>query len=944
MIKQRKRNKRAVFFSLDALIALVVIILSITVIYPIIKYSQKESYIPEDVISSLSTLKIKEYRLSSPLVQSLIDDGNITNLNKSVLEQIGEFYVSTDPAIKIHANELAEEVLLTISTSENIGLWYEDDLLASRNKTSFEDAKNVNVERQTISGIKEGSATTGFSARAFLKNNVQTKYYYYGGYVGEGNISLNIEYSGTLRNITLEIAANKDFFIYVNGAKLPGVFQPAASDFIPYTFPLEAYIGGYFSAGVNTVKLVAADGVSNLHVSGGYLKLTYEDGVQYEQPIKYYFPGVEGLINIYDGFYVPGQMNNLKVYLHFKSNYTSLFTIGNESIYQYQTAPSLSDQEQTLYPVVNYNALSKKTVPIRFRLANVSYIAVTTIPVDVFSVNDISGSMCTCNNTGNCCNYRTCNTEPLCENSCGGNFQLCSSTGDCCDHYNCNNQVRCQSCGGTWSGGNCNNPYPCTYNQSICENSNKCNGDWQRCDDPFQCNVNDQQSCENPMCGGVCIGGIHESKNATNAFIDLILNTTNNKVGLAAYSTSALSSNSHGLSNNSVSLKNEVASWNAVGGTCICCGINRATNSLLNDPDWGPDKFNSIVVMSDGAATLYCSSFNDYDGSGTGGSSDLIDRSWAINASCHAWQNHGIRVYAIGFGPSADTATLQAIANCGNGSYYNASIEDIINVYNQVAQDIIEAAYVEQTVQYDPGYGDTILYPDSYIEFNYTKEPPPYGLTITEQEDFSDTYSGTFSLPSNSTIVETRVISYSGPRWTKDVIINNTVVYNLSKYGDDYVKLGDPYAINIPNSAVASTNTVTLTTGVSPQNTSEGSSANKIIYIVLKEMVSYSAISEYSVGCNWTVQFEDGTYLTLQIPSEATDDCHYMQVGGSPSYQYSTQDALQLAIFNLFRKLDLDNNGKLDVKFTEQNLEINSFEVTGIPFTWETVVQVRKWW
>ena len=68
--------------------------------------------------------------------------------------------------------------------------------------------------------------------------------------------------------------------------------------------------------------------------------------------------------------------------------------------------------------------------------------------------------------------------------------------------------------------------------------------------------------------------------------------------------------NFYPLSNNIVSLKNEVDSWNAGGGTCICCGINKAVYGLsVNSTS---DKFRSIVIMSDGQPTYYCNSFNDF--------------------------------------------------------------------------------------------------------------------------------------------------------------------------------------------------------------------------------------------------------------------------------------------------------------------------------------------
>ena len=1727
MIKQKRgRNKKAIFFSLDALIALIIILLSITVIYPIIRYSQKESYIPEDIISSLSALKIGD--MNSDYVNGpggLRDQGNITDLNKSVLEQIGEFYISTNPTIKSLANELAKEVLLTINTSENIGIWYDDDLLASSNTTSFEGAKNVNVERQIISGIKEGNATTGYSARAFLTNSVQTKYYYFGGYVGEGNISLNVEYNGSLEKVELEITANKDFRICINDHECEGSFQPANSDFEPKYF--NPSYTSYFKPGPNTFKIVPVDGRSNnLHVAGGYLKLTYKDGVQYEQPIKYYFPGIEGLINIYDGFYVPGELNNLSVYLHYKSNYTTFLTIGNETVFNessdVETSKTISDSE--LRSKINYNSLVNKTIPLRIGIENFSYTGLA-VDIDSVLVTDVSGSMEWCGSSsetssgnsiweedgkvfcgerrylttqcspqkiysaenaekafvsamlvnngprigiveysegnsvkkvdtdltaklyiganpdcyekdwhessyddsswgdyfpflypsniddcdycrgffrkkfyvnsisnikyiklnlygddGNVCfingkevgnstssgsntydipfsiinegeNFLACSVQdrtgsyrfraelytdkgylipepspaityaqdssmvlhynfndyhaPAKDSSSFGNngivtgatwfsdgsmsfdgndyiripnsnslqlntdltiefwlnpngylgydrqnpidksysgefaltlesssnkgamsfyqgksssylswgafdtgtikdnewqhivitrdastrtlksyyngvlnktttysnsydprqtnsdvyigdgyvngfrgrideaalYNRVLSNSEIQQHYNNYESIRWKKksvyqCGdssdpkyirarknvetefvllatiknsGTaittpfsvkfyknsvspgneigsstinqldawglesvkinwiatlslntriyvvadnqnvivesnegnnqanlmiyvydfvgkdlditsfsyspticswqsrdytltatvkniggvdvtekfnltffrdfispsnrigsveinglasddsitksiiWNayltsntniiayadyenyvseGSETNNDYPISIsktlsdlkasdlslNESLCspgfakrnvtfsiynyycpftnytratvsttpfdysnsqliapsgvgyiykyfdvpltipligipislysyvdmynnvseanEGNNQLSKSYNVGPDiyfydsdisiipnPVQKNVptdiNLSIKIKNTQCSPVTFKFAYyrDSVNPINliysetitltdtnartvnttwkdaslsydttiyAVIDynyqvVEYNELNNiKTGLISvqsiggtgfsiqnveqlsvfpfyeknfefgplflkflgltnscagtnyllFSPDSNIARNKGLTNNKNELNSFIDKTETWWNTCICCGINKAAKILSSSGS--TNKF--IIVMSDGEANVKCSE------QGTGNA-----KQDSIQAACDAYNNYKIKVFSVCFGGDCDETTMKLIAKCGNSSYYYSDVNDLVSIYQNIVKELIKISYFEQTANVT-GNVSTILYPDSYIEFNYNREKTPYGIVITEEKKFSDNYNGSFDLPLDSGILETRVTSYSGPRWTKEVSINYTVVYNLSKYGNDYTKLGDPYAINIPNYAVGNNNKVRLTTGISPTNTSAGSSFNKIIYTILKNMISYSAISQYSRGCNWTVQFEDNTNLTIEVPAGATDTCYYKQVGGVAAESHSSQDTLQIAVYNLFKKLDLDNNGKLDVKFTEQNLQVSSSEVIGIPFPYETVVQVRKWW
>ena len=74
---------------------------------------------------------------------------------------------------------------------------------------------------------------------------------------------------------------------------------------------------------------------------------------------------------------------------------------------------------------------------------------------------------------------------------------------------------------------------------------------------------------------------ICDAKSANFLLVDYILNTTGNRVGLVGYDTIANPQDFHPLSNNSVSLKSIVSSWDANGYTCICCGMESALDGFL---------------------------------------------------------------------------------------------------------------------------------------------------------------------------------------------------------------------------------------------------------------------------------------------------------------------------------------------------------------------------
>ncbi len=314
-------------------------------------------------------------------------------------------------------------------------------------------------------------------------------------------------------------------------------------------------------------------------------------------------------------------------------------------------------------------------------------------------------------------------------------------------------------------------------------------------------------------------------------------------------------------------------------------------------------------------------------------------------SSCRVYKEQNATVYSIGFGPVATCSfaakTLLSVAQCGNGSYYASdNATQLQQIYQNISQSILQLSYAQQTAQVT-GNASGVLYSDSYIDINYTRPSVPFGLILSLERQFSNSTSGNFSLYPNSTLLETKVTSYSGSRWTEKVKINNNLAYDINYYGTNYVLLGDPYSISIPNYLVQSNNNVSLTTAVSATNVSSGSQYNKIIYTITKNFSSFSQIVAAAQGCNWQIGFEDGANLTTTIPStySGSNSCTYQ----GQAQNYDSNDAFQIAVFNLLQQLDLDSNGLIDIKFTQQALQIDLSQITGIPFTWYTEVQVRSW-
>ena len=181
------------------------------------------------------------------------------------------------------------------------------------------------------------------------------------------------------------------------------------------------------------------------------------------------------------------------------------------------------------------------------------------------------------------------------------------------------------------------------------------------------------------QCGGTLFDGLNSSQNANKQLIDILFQNPidDNMVGLSAYNTTIVSAFSSVLTNDNSSLKTKVDLWQARGGTCICCGINDAKNKLLDSSE---DRPKTIIVMSDGEATIRCNS----------GQGDA--KQDAINSACNASSEiSNLIIYSIGLGGSVDQITMESLAQCGNGKYFSASeVEDLISIYETLAEQIIQ--------------------------------------------------------------------------------------------------------------------------------------------------------------------------------------------------------------------------------------------------------------
>ena len=335
------KNKQGFFFSLDALVSMIIIILTLVVAFPIIKYSTYDTAMQGDVMNVLSTLQIGE--INNTYVQGLISVGKITDLNKSVLEQIGDFYTS-DPT---SAKNLADSVLSGINTRENVGIWFCDEsnnnceMISSFNTTPYETSKSVEVDKQEISGIQKGKTAVGFMAKAWLKkiNSKETSIVLRGdvmcggwssGWCGfdPANATYLLDIPADAVNITGEwyhepVIFGENIQMFVNGNK---VFDSVTGQFN------KVNITGNLTIGTNKLFIIGSRGVED---GASHIDVKYKTSEMQTFSQKSIFPlfKLSGLTVLHEekSIYIPSTIYNMNVVIN-TTNQTKLSILRGNTI------------------------------------------------------------------------------------------------------------------------------------------------------------------------------------------------------------------------------------------------------------------------------------------------------------------------------------------------------------------------------------------------------------------------------------------------------------------------------------------------------------------------------------------------------------------------------------------------------------------------------------
>lgn len=885
-------SKKGIYYSLDAILAGIFLIGAIYLMTSIpLQESnfQQRAYLSQDLLNSLSELKLSE--INSIEIQQSILNGTL-QANKSVIEQAGEYWATydIDSARELINYSFNENLLQDKLVNITIGT---DQIFSSGQV--LRDDSDSGVSKRMIAGISKGLPITGTSASAYLKKIRSKKtnaYAYFGGFIGQGNVSVNLYLAADFdssRHIASELKAQipGSFKLYINSIQCGGTYT-GNNDLSIWNI---ADCNSSLKNGQNQLKLEFLSDLNLSYISGGYIKVIYTTDTLKETNIinqtRYEFPEIEGLINIYDSLAAQGIINSWTLNLSFYNEYDTFLTLGNETIF-YATG---SNQTQNI--IVNSPSLliPPTQIPLRLAVSNLSNVTVITegVPSDSILVTDVSGSM------GDCGQYISINNT-----YCGYEYRFW----------------------GFWIYRECIYPGSCI--------SNECGGSTTTRNHVI---FNETSTTCNATLLDI-------AKEADHLFVNTILSQSlQHKIGLSAFSTSA--NDIYNLSSISSALNTEINTYNDGGGTCTCCGVNRARTMINTSSN---KKF--IIVLSDGAPSYYCNSFTDFNGSGTrgdssGSSSSAADVEWAINSSRYAC-NQNISVFTIGFGSALSAAEHDVLRQmaCNDSLYFNSSnTDDLLNIYENISQQILLLAnFSSQTLNVEGNYSPSKIFNNSYIDIHFTpylSESYQGMISLNFESNLADSCNSSVYIPEDVIIWNAFVTSFSDMHWTKKLIVNGEIVYNIDDYGQEYITLGDPFQIQVPATHLitGAYNNISLEIGDSPTNTSNCSRNNSLIYSALINSSTRRTDSlEYAEGCNWTIESRNGAINHVKIPEtySGNNSCKY-----TPSnVSYNENDAYDSAMYKLLNQLDPEKQGSIIVDLQASDLEITLTTIGSIPYLW----------
>lgn len=555
-MKSRKRTGKGLMFTSDAVFAFLILATALPLI---LAYTSTQSELStetigiqaESAINSMANLRVSNV-IREPVIYDLYKQNKITasDFNKTVLDMVVGMWASNSSENLTISRNITQELLGSMLENRGFAFSIEGDMLLDNGSIK----KTSSAGRRVISGFMKGKESEGYVASMFLTSmsRLASSYYFFGGFVGQGNVTakISVPSGANISELYLELNTGENFDLYINGVFCQSMNVTTNLSVDNWTITNQTCLGSVLISSENIFAVnFTGNNITNEYIGGGYIKLAYSTNQMLQENdnvVYYHFPGIKGIINLFDSFYVPGNVTSTNVNITFftAANYSTILNIGNVTVINH-TGTGQNVTINISNPVfqqileaknISYLDISSKTMPLRmFVSANISGGSLNG-STDVVLITDLSGSM----------NWR------LDQDYISGNII-----------------------------NNCTNPV--IYNSSTARISlAKC------LDKSF---VNAILGGNNSACVSTSVSG--------------------NRVALVGFNTAA--NNWESLTDNVSYLESRINSYTAGGGTCISCAINRASQIL--DAQSNENRSKYIVVMTDGESnyrsTPVCYDFND---------------------------------------------------------------------------------------------------------------------------------------------------------------------------------------------------------------------------------------------------------------------------------------------------------------------------------------------
>ncbi|MBN1275368.1 hypothetical protein JXA12_03680, partial [Candidatus Woesearchaeota archaeon] len=400
-------SRQAMYFSMDALLAAMLILGGFYFIYQLsVTESPTEhlDYLSKDLLVALDAIPVAS--IDHSFIQQELANGNITSPENTILEQIAEYWARDENA---KAEQLASIALAgVVPPSMGLRVRMKPDLIYEQPHSTN---AGVIASRRMISGIEKGKPLQGSSSYGYLRN-IQDKrssaYAYFGGFIGQGNITVQLEplpddvNATRIEGIALEADMARNFTVSINGIHCADL-EPSTGGMVADEWDLSS-CDDSLAPGNNTFT-ISFDSLNNAYVGGGFIRVEYETDYFFTNKsyttTRYQFPGVEGVINLYDSFYVPGTLIELEIRLHYYANHSNTsnplyLTVGNTVVHldTNSTEPvAVTLTDLYLSSLLDYSLMSNATIPFRLGFENLTYSTEYEGNGDVVVVTDTSGSM-----------------------------------------------------------------------------------------------------------------------------------------------------------------------------------------------------------------------------------------------------------------------------------------------------------------------------------------------------------------------------------------------------------------------------------------------------------------------------------------------------------------------------------------------------------------------